>query len=621
MKSVFVFIACIAFSSLVVQAQPKIQFQVYATGFSVPVDIKSAGDDRLFVVEQSGKIKIIKNGVVNTQPFINLATKIGYSPGSERGLLGMAFPPDFAISKKFYVNYTNQSGDTRVARYKVSTTNPDSAVLSSEQIIISINQDYANHNGGNLAFGPDGYLYIGMGDGGSLGDPLNRAQNMLSHLGKMLRIDVSGNTAGYSVPMDNPFVTQSSVLPEIWASGMRNPWKYSFDKLTGDLWIGDVGQNAWEEIDMEPANSPGGFNYGWRCYEGNHNYNTNGCQSMSNYDGPIYEYQQAGNGCSVTGGFVYRGTKFGKMFGKYFFGDYCFGKMWYLEKVNNAWVRTDIGVIPAVTTFGEDNHGELYAANYNNGSVYHIVDTSQCQPTAFITSDSAVNSCTNFYTLNAYQGNGLSYQWYYNGAPLGIAGTVHYATQSGSYYVQVTDSALGCSANSASVYVNLGTGAPVSFGIIDTIYCDTSGAVALQAIPSGGVFSGPGVNGNTFYPNLAQAGSNTITYTYYDSVNNCHNNASINFLVYGCTAIPHISQQGAMASLYTIEAGLYQLLFANNAQAQVTLHVYDVSGKQIYEKKYQTTSKVLIDIKEQPHGIYILKISDKERQAQFKLIR
>ncbi|MBK8847994.1 MAG: PQQ-dependent sugar dehydrogenase [Bacteroidetes bacterium] len=621
MKQTYIFLAGILLISSLLQAQPKIQFQIYASGLSVPVDIKSAGDDRLFVVEQSGKIKIIKNGVVNAQPFINLATKIGYTPGSEQGLLGMAFPPDYAYTGKFYVNLTNQSGDTRVVRYKVSATNPDSAVLSSEQVIMSINQDYANHNGGNLAFGPDGYLYIGTGDGGSFGDPLNRSQNMLSFLGKMLRIDVSGNTAGYAIPADNPYVPLSSILNEIWSSGMRNPWKYSFDKLTGDLWVGDVGQNAWEEIDMEPANSPGGYNYGWRCYEGNHNYNTNGCQGMSNYDGPIYEYQQAGNGCSVTGGFVYRGTKFGKMFGKYFFGDYCFGKMWYLEKVNNAWVRTDIGVIPAVTTFGEDKHGELYAANYNNGSVYHLVDTSQCQPTAFITNDSVINSCTNSYTLVALSGQGLSYQWYYNGAP--VVNTVHTlaATQSGSYYAEVTDSVTGCSALSASVYLNLGTATQATIIGLDTLYCNTSAVVSMQAIPAGGVFSGSGVNGTNFHPNLAKPGYNTVTYMYYDTLNNCTNTTTASVFVSGCTGMATASQQAPFATITTVENGLYQLQFINEVKEHVTLHVYDVSGKQILQKHLLAESKVLVDIKNQPNGMYILKVTDNEQQAQFKLMR
>jgi glucose/arabinose dehydrogenase len=262
-----------------------------ATGFDRPVDIKFTDDNKIFIVEQDGKIKIISNGTVLATPFLDIDSKVG-SVDNEQGLLGLAFSPDYVSSGKFYVNYTNNSGDTVISRFTVSS-NINIADSDSEVVLLTIPQPYSNHNGGHLAFGQDNYLYIGTGDGGSGGDPDNYAQNGNSLLGKILRIDVNGNY-GYNIPVDNPFVNDSSVLDEIWALGLRNPWRFSFDKQNGDLWIGDVGQNAIEEIDRLTI-SDSGVNLGWRCYEGNSPYNTSGCSSASNYFSPIAQYNQGGS--------------------------------------------------------------------------------------------------------------------------------------------------------------------------------------------------------------------------------------------------------------------------------------------------------------------------------------
>jgi len=293
--------------------------ELVASGFSRPILLTAPPGDanRLFVVEQnSGQILIIKNGATLTTPFLDLGAKI--SSSGERGLLGLAFHPDYATNGRFFVNFTKSGGDTRINEYAVSA-NPDVALKAKVAVIQDIPQPFSNHNGGCIAFGGDDMLYIGMGDGGSGNDPGNRAQDLSDRLGKMLRLDV--NIPPPYVPADNPFVGQTGVREEIWAYGIRNPWRFSFDSLTGDLYIGDVGQNAWEEIDFQPASSAGGENYGWRCMEGFNCTGNSGCDcNGTTLTPPIHEYGH-NLGCSVTGGIVYRGP-INSLSGTYFFGDY-----------------------------------------------------------------------------------------------------------------------------------------------------------------------------------------------------------------------------------------------------------------------------------------------------------
>lgn len=400
----------------------------FATGFDNPVDMANAGDERLFVVEQDGLIRIVQpNGAINSTPFLNMVSLT--NGGGERGLLGLAFHPDYATNGYFYVNYTDLNGDTRISRFSVSA-NPDIADFTSRLDILFIDQPYSNHNGGCLRFGPDGYLYIGTGDGGSGEDPLNSGQTMDVLLGKMLRIDVNEG-ALYGIPVDNPFFgAASDTLPEIWASGIRNPWKFSFDRETGDLWIGDVGQYSWEEIDFQPASSTGGENYGWRCYEGNHNGFGSGCPPMSAFTGPVTEYSHASSACSVTGGYVYRGTEYPNLYGKYFFCDYCNGKFYSLEQ-NDAdeWVRFDVtGFIGGGwTSFGEDYLGELYVMSSGDDKIYRITDPCSAS-VAEITQDGAELTVS----------TGISYQWYLNGDAIpGATAQTYTALESGLYTVLV----------------------------------------------------------------------------------------------------------------------------------------------------------------------------------------
>ena len=355
---------------------PKIELFQVANGLIEPVAITampSASDKRLFVVEQDGTIRIIgADKKLDPAPFLDIKSKVQSS--GEMGLLGLAFHPKVAENNFFYVNYVDKSSNTVVARYTISQTT-GRADPGSEKLILKIRQPYSNHNGGALVFGPDKYLYIGMGDGGSAGDPENRAQSMNDLLGKMLRINVdSGNP--YAIPGDNPFVEEGG-KPEIWAYGLRNPWRFSFDRKTGDMYIADVGQGSYEEISRQPATSKGGDNYGWRCHEGLHEYNIAGCQSADNYVKPIIEYGHTEGRCSVTGGYVYRGSKYPALAGKYFYGDFCGGQLYYTQQKDSQWeVMAALDTLYQITTFGEDSAGELYTADYATGTVYQVTDTA-----------------------------------------------------------------------------------------------------------------------------------------------------------------------------------------------------------------------------------------------------
>ncbi|WP_353778526.1 PQQ-dependent sugar dehydrogenase [Winogradskyella sp. 3972H.M.0a.05] len=360
-----------------------IELELFATGLDRPVNIKHAGDDRLFVVEQEGFISIVEaDGTVNTTPFLDIDSKV-YNIGGigdERGLLGLAFHPQYATNGYFYVYYINNSGNTVVSRF--TRTTDDSADPDSELIILAFNQLFSNHNGGDLAFGPDGYLYIASGDGGSSGDPQNQGQQLNTLLGKLLRIDVD-NTAGgnnYAIPADNPFVSNSAALDEIWAYGLRNPWKFSFDRLNNDLWIADVGQFDIEEINrVLPTEA--GLNYGWRCYEGNDTFNTAGCPDPSTLTFPVAQYSHFADGafkCSVTGGYRYRGSLYPTLNGLYFFADYCSDEIGVLEENGATWDRTFLSQSGSNgwTCFGEDVGGEVFVAGIDSGSIYRIIDSS-----------------------------------------------------------------------------------------------------------------------------------------------------------------------------------------------------------------------------------------------------
>lgn len=345
-------------------------------GLDRPLYLTHAGDARLFVVEQPGLIRVVENGQLLPPPFIDLRDRVG-SVGNEQGLLSVAFHPDYAEEGatgfgSFFVNYTDYSGDTQIERFTVSADDPNVADRSSGVVIMSVPQPYTNHNGGLLKFGPDGYLYVGVGDGGSANDPLNAGQNPNDILGTLLRLDVSAGTR-YAVPADNPFASGEGGAPEIWAWGLRNPWRFSFDRLTGDLFIADVGQNLWEEVNFEPAGSNGGLNYGWAVMEASTCFNSPNCD-QTGLVLPFFEYDHS-QGCSVTGGYVYRGQAFPEMNGNYFVADYCVGTIWrsYPDGSGGWDTRQLLDTDLVITSFGEDVNGELYVLDRISGAVYQLV--------------------------------------------------------------------------------------------------------------------------------------------------------------------------------------------------------------------------------------------------------
>ena len=357
---------------------PNIILTPVLSGLNQPLFATHAGDGsgRLFIVQRGGKIRIFDGNALNATPFLDVGSIIK-TTGGEQGLLGLAFDPNYATNGYFYITYTDQSAGSEVlARYHVSG-DPDVADDTSAQILLTVPEPEANHNGGMIAFGPDGYLYFGLGDGGGGGDnhgTIGNGQDTTTLLGKILRLDVS--TVPYTIPPTNPFYGSATDQEEIWAYGLRNPWRFSFDKTTGDLYIGDVGQGTQEEVDYQPAAFAGGANYGWRIREGNLCYNpSSGCVSPPDYVAPVATYNHD-VGCSVTGGYVYRGSAFPGLVGVYLFGDYCSGNLWGLVRnASNQWVKTLIKSTGYnISSFAEDEQGELYIVDYG-GQLIHIAET------------------------------------------------------------------------------------------------------------------------------------------------------------------------------------------------------------------------------------------------------
>jgi glucose/arabinose dehydrogenase len=355
---------------------PDVELIEIVSGLTMPIAITHAGDGsgRLFIVEQAGTIRVYDGNTLVPTPFLDLSS--GVLCCGERGLLSVAFHPDYAQNGYFYVDYTRTGdGATVIERYQVST-DPNVADPDTGTTILTIAQPQSNHNGGQLQFGPDGYLYIGMGDGGGGGDPDNLAQDPGSLLGKMLRIDVDGGSP-YSIPLSNPFISNPEVLNEILALGLRNPWRFSFDRDTGDLFIADVGQSTWEEVNFVSGSSGSAVNYGWSCYEGDHDYDTGrDCTALGTLTFPVLEYSHD-LGCSITGGYRYRGTQYPALQGVYLYGDYCSGRLWVAGQEDGVWSSEErLNTSHMITAFGENESGEVYLADYGNGVIYQIAASS-----------------------------------------------------------------------------------------------------------------------------------------------------------------------------------------------------------------------------------------------------
>jgi len=450
MKKLFTILAMFIATAFT-YGQAQVQLSNFIAGFNRPVDIVNAGDARLFVVEQQGRIILIdENGVKQSTPFLDIRSKVNLGQ-NEQGMLGLVFHPDYANNGYFYVNYISGSGDgvSTISRFSVSAADPNIADPNSEENVLTLSQPEWNHNGGDLEFGPDGYMYIGFGDGGSGGDPWGNGQNPQVLLGKMLRIDV--DTLPYRIPADNPFVDDSDVLDEIWAIGVRNPWRFTFDALTGDLWIGDVGQNSQEEIDFQPASSTGGENYGWDCREGLLNFSQSSNLCIPNLDltEPVAAYKVSNFCNSVTGGYVYRGCKYPEMYGRYLYADYCQGIIWsILPDGQGGWTNEEVFDNGSydISSFGVGADGELYAARLQAGIIYRVTMGGE------LTSPAIEENGGNVISVPAGLG---TYQWYLNGNPInGATSDTLEVMENGDYTIEITY-ANGCTTLSDPLNVML----------------------------------------------------------------------------------------------------------------------------------------------------------------------
>ncbi len=353
----------------------------FITGLEQPVFVTHAGDgsNRLFVVERRGLIWVYADGQTGATPFLDIRDRVT-DAGQEQGLLGLAFDPAFGESGAFWVNYTAGRGDTTLSRFTISADDASQSDPDSEQVLLTIDQPAGNHNGGMVAFGPDGMLYMGTGDGGAANDRYANGQNPATLLGKMLRLDVTSLPGSYAIPDDNPWIATpwngQDVRDEVWAVGLRNPWRYSFDRLTGDLWIGDVGQNIFEEIHFVAANSPGGLNFGWPIMEATHCFPDSALCDPTGLEIPVTDYQHGADGCSVTGGYVYRGQQVPILGGVYFYSDYCSGNIWAIYPAASAiggWQNSLLAKSQGtISSFGEDEAGELYVTDLVKGIVYRL---------------------------------------------------------------------------------------------------------------------------------------------------------------------------------------------------------------------------------------------------------
>ncbi|MGF1564626.1 MAG: PQQ-dependent sugar dehydrogenase, partial [Flavobacteriales bacterium] len=479
-------VLAIALLSGTAQAQSlnplQIELELFASGFNKPVGMYHAGDERLFILEQDqADIEIINLEGNTIGTFLDLTGLV--QTGGERGLLGLAFHPNYAENGYFYVNYYNTNARTIVARYSVNPDNPNQALSNSAVVLLNIPQPFSNHNGGHIEFGPDGYLYVGMGDGGSGGDPNNLAQNNTSFHGKMLRLDVDGGDP-YSIPADNPFVGSPAILPEIWATGLRNPWKFCFDSQTGDLWMGDVGQNVWEEINFQAASSTGGENYGWRCYEANNTYNTNGCAGASNYTFPAVAVQHTNqnNYCSITGGRVYRGAAYPAMQGHYLFTDYCAGDIRAVVTTDGENFTTH-QALPnqgfGFVAFAEDINNEMYIVNTVSGQIFRVKDAcSDFTPVLSLTNGTlSVNS-------------GISFDWYLNGELVPNESSSNFTPTSSGSYLAIATNAQGCIVATEAIDIDcageLGCTNETACNYNSDALCDDGTCTFIEAFTIGG---------------------------------------------------------------------------------------------------------------------------------------
>ena len=613
----FLFIAVFSVLSFSASAQSAIDVELVAGGFDEPVAVVNAGDDRLFIVERTGRIKILySDGSVST--FLDIDLRVG-SDGGEQGLLGLAFHPDYNSNGYFFVNYTDTLGDTHISRFTRNPGDAESADPASELNLIYMDQPANNHNGGCLNFGPDGYLYIFMGDGGGTGH--NRSQDITDNLfGKILRVDVDGGTP-YSIPPDNPYVGITGD-DEIYAIGLRNPWRCNFDRLTGDLWVGDVGADSWEEIDFIPSGSTPDWNFGWKCYEGFHLREGTACDTIvPDFDLPIFEYPHDidSGGFAVTGGYVYRGTEFPGLYGKYIFCDYISGNFFTLEPDGaGGWTSQFYDyVIDHITSFGENVNGEIYLCINDNGNVYKLIDRCADVNLSVIITDASAptinNGAVNLTVTGATAP--IIYNWS-NGA---TTEDINFLS-AGNYSVTVTD-VLGCSNTISATVENL---CGPATGIVATpsatsvfIDWDDMGAMGYRVMykPAG---PGPFTQINTPVSSITIPGLTPSTGYTFKIKNKCPGApgsfmSSGNFIT---SPLKEINVDEEIISVYPNPNNGKFIIEGINEQTEI--FVYDLSGQLI--ESFQIKESVEIDLSERNDGLYLLIAKTPAGELKYKTL-
>lgn len=614
------------FLNIFYPATAQFQLQNFASGFTLPLGLYHAGDERLFVVEKSGIVKIIMpDGTVNSTPFLDIQNLVRFTgqTNSEQGLLGFAFHPDFKTNGYFFVDYTRSfpanDGTTVIARYQVNPLDSNVANANSAEIILTIPQQFSNHNGGCIQFGLDGFLYIGMGDGGSANDPLEAGQNPQTLQGKMLRLDVN-STLPFAIPSDNPFVNDPNVLDEIWAIGVRNPWRFSFDRITGDMWMGDVGQNNLEEINFQPSNSLGGENYGWDCFEGSAAFEPAGCNNIT-FTFPVFEYNHnAAGGFSVTGGYVFRSAKYKEAWGKYLFADAVSAHLWSTEfdgnnfntikEMNNTAGSSNV-------SFGEDKFGDLYLIKHAGGTIQKIIETSNSGPLAFITNkESQYSLCEgDSLLLQALFHPDLQFQWLKDGQAINNADQPFIPVfEAGQYQLVVAD------LTNASLPTD--TSLPVAVVIIPAtanLFLEDSLTVNISEAPfviptnmGGGTFTGTGIVNNEFDASAANL-ENTIVYTVLN--NNCPQSDTLIVLL--DTLSVGAAQFSIPASIHVFPNPVTSHDFKIVASHQIlSVQITDVLGVKIYQNQHLGLEHH-IHLPELTSGVYFA-IIQTEQNTWFK---
>ncbi len=608
----------------------------YVAGINAPIDLKHCGDDRLFVADRAGRIRVINgDGTLRPTPFLDITSKIS-STGGEEGFLGIVFSPGYKSSGKFYVDYTsNIAGQltTVIQEYKVSAADSNIADASTALTILTQSQPYSNHNGGNLMFGKDGYLYINLGDGGSGGDPAGNGQNKNTFLGKILRIDVSNSSAAqpYTVPSSNPFYNDATpgIKKEIWAYGVRNPWRSSIDRLTGDLWIADVGQSAVEEIDYQPANAEGGRNYGWRIMEGTACYSPSSGCNQSGLTLPIFDYTHA-VGNSITGGYIYRSAQSKSLFGTYIFADYVARWIDGIKQSNGALSGSVIHFITNAqatgnpVSFGEDRYGDQYILFNGNSTVYKLEDTSSVrQPKAYFR---PTNLGTGSFLLEGLQGRNLTYQWLKNEVIIPGATSHDYTTsEKGSYTLIVTNALnlkdtsdvflLGSSVDLASFTAKKSSANIIALNWKTTSELNVSGYTIERRKDSESDFSGIG-----FIASQSTNGSSSHELDYDFNDSSATNYTRLSYRL----KIEYTDGSFSYSEIRFITLDITKnayLLFPNPAKGHVQIYLnefthpvimilYDNSGKKVKEQTINQQNAT-IDLPASK-GVYIIQLSDKD---------